>query len=186
MLNKIPKLFNLMIPDFTLPPIFATIGEKLPQFPHGLMLCAALNIANKLQLLANQDLTTLENKNFCVRATDTGGTAFFTYKNGFFMPIFNYSNAKIDLTFVAKFSTYLQLLTHSENANTLIFNRSLILEGDENLVSVVKQMLDSVEFKLPDLQKFGFANALNPLNPLNFLNFLNINLPGFSHSYTQK
>ena len=62
MLNKIPKLFNFMIPDFTLPPIFATIGEKLPQFPHGLMLCAALNIANKLQLLANQDLKKLDSE----------------------------------------------------------------------------------------------------------------------------
>lgn len=183
MLNKIPKLFNFMIPDFTLPPIFATIGEKLPQFPHGLMLCAALNIANKLQLLANQDLTKLENKNFCVKATDSGGNAFFTYKNGFFTPIFNYANSKIDLTFVAKFSTYLQLLTHSENANTLIFNRSLILQGDEDLVNIVKQMLDSVEFKLPDLQKFGFANALNPLK---FMNLLNINLPGFSNSSAQK
>ena len=84
---------------------------------------------------------------------------------------------------MAKFSTYLQLLTHSENANTLIFNRSLILQGDEDLVNIVKQMLDSVEFKLPDLQKFGFANALNPLK---FMNFLNINLPGFSNSSAQK
>ena len=152
-------------------------------FDHLLILLLLLHFLVHLQLLANQDLTKLENKNFCVKATDSGGNAFFTYKNGFFTPIFNYANSKIDLTFVAKFSTYLQLLTHSENANTLIFNRSLILQGDEDLVNIVKQMLDSVEFKLPDLQKFGFANALNPLK---FMNFLNINLPGFSNISAQK
>ncbi len=185
MLEHLPKFFNLMIPDFTLPPIVASIGEKLPQFPHGLILCATLNLAKRLQLLPTQDLSILENKNFCVKAVDTGGTAFFTYQNDLFTPIFNYSNAKIDIIFTAKFSTYLQLLTHSENANSLIINNALIVEGNEELVTVVKQMLNSIEFKLPDLQALGFSNLnntsnFNPLQLLQFFNIFNFKLPGFS------
>ncbi|MBL8418466.1 MAG: SCP2 sterol-binding domain-containing protein [Dechloromonas sp.] len=139
------------IPKFRLPGFVAGIGEKLPQWPHGLALVAGLNAALKMKLLPESELTALDGKLFRVQVRDTGGTAHFTFSGGLFRPVFR-PEREPDLAFAANLSAYLQLLTRQEDPDTLFFNRELEITGDTELGLIVKNMLDAVEWpKLPRL-----------------------------------
>ena len=134
------------IPKFRLPAVIASLGQKLPQWPHALVLVTALNTALKIKLLPDSELTALDDKVFRVRVIDTGGEASFTYRNGMFRPIFRVGREP-DLAFAAHLSAYLQLLARQEDPDTLFFNRELSIEGDTELGLIVKNMLDAVEWK---------------------------------------
>ena len=133
------------IPKFTLPAFVASLGEKLPQWPHALALVAGLNAALKMKLLPESELTALEDKLFRVRVRDTGGEATYTYRNGLFRPVFR-PEREPDLAFAANLSAYLQLLARQEDPDTLFFNRELEITGDTELGLIVKNMLDAVEW----------------------------------------
>lgn len=137
------------IPKFRLPALIATIGQKLPQWPHSLSLVTGLNIALKLNLLPIDSLDALEGRSFRVRVLDTGGEANFTYRGGLFRPLMS-PVGEPDLAFAANLSAYLQLLARQEDPDTLFFNRELEITGDTELGLLVKNMLDAVEWpKLP-------------------------------------
>lgn len=139
------------IPKFRLPGFVAAIGQKLPQWPHGLALVAGLNAALKIKLLPESELTALEDKLFRIQVLDTGGTAHFTYRSGLFRPVFR-AGREPDLAFAAHLSAYLQLLARHEDPDTLFFNRELEITGDTELGLLVKNMLDAVEWPgLPHL-----------------------------------
>ena len=142
---------NFTIPKFRLPSFVANVGQKLPQWPHGLALVTGLNAALKMKLLPESELTALEDKLFRVQVIDTGGTAHFTYRNGLFRPVFQ-PEREPDLAFAANLSAYLQLLTRQEDPDTLFFNRELEITGNTELGLIVKNMLDAVDWpKLPHL-----------------------------------
>lgn len=140
---------DFSIPKFRLPRFIAAIGQKLPQWPHGLVLVTALNGALKMKWLPASELTALEDKLFRVHVLDTGGTAHFTYRDGLFRPVFH-AGREPDLAFAAHLSAYLQLLARQEDPDTLFFNRELEITGDTELGLLVKNMLDAVEWpRLP-------------------------------------
>jgi predicted lipid carrier protein YhbT len=142
---------NFTIPKFRLPAFVASLGHKLPQWPHALALVAGLNTALKLKLLPESELALLEDKLFRVRINDTGGEASYTYRNGMFRPVFR-PGREPDLAFAANLSAYLQLLARQEDPDTLFFNRELEITGDTELGLIVKNMLDAVEWpRLPRL-----------------------------------
>ena len=142
---------DFTIPKFRLPGFVAALGEKLPQWPHGLFLVTGLNAALKMKLLPESELAALEDKIFRVQVRDTGGTAHFTYRGGLFRPLFSVAREP-DLAFAANLSAYLQLLARQEDPDTLFFNRELEITGDTELGLIVKNMLDAVEWpKLPRL-----------------------------------
>ena len=142
---------NFTIPKFRLPSFVANVGQKLPQWPHGLALVTGLNAALKMKLLPESELTALEDKLFRVQVLDTGGTAHFTYRKGLFRPVFQ-PEREPDLAFAANLSAYLQLLTRQEDPDTLFFNRELEITGNTELGLIVKNMLDAVDWpKLPHL-----------------------------------
>ena len=142
---------DFTLPKFRLPGFIASIGEKLPQWPHGLVLATGLNAALKMKLLSESELTALDDKLFRVQVRDTGGTAHFTYRGGLFRPVFR-PEREPDLAFAANLSAYLQLLARQEDPDTLFFNRELEITGDTELGLLVKNMLDAVEWpKLPQL-----------------------------------
>ena len=145
---------NLTIPRFRLPAFIASIGRKLPQWPHALILVGGLNAALKMKLLPESELELLENKLFRVRVNDTGGEASYTYRDGMFRPVFR-PDREPDLAFAADLSAYLQLLARQEDPDTLFFNRELEITGDTELGLVVKNMLDAVEW--PSLPRFPLA-----------------------------
>ncbi|OMG56238.1 sterol-binding protein [Azonexus hydrophilus] len=142
---------NFVIPRFRLPAFIAGIGQKLPQWPHALVLVGALNAALKMKLLPETELTALEDKLFRVRVLDTGGEACYTFSNGLFRPVFR-PQREPDLAFAANLSAYLQLLARQEDPDTLFFNRELEITGDTELGLIVKNMLDAIEW--PALPQF--------------------------------
>lgn len=142
---------DFTIPKFRLPAIIATIGCKLPQWPHALALVAGLNAALKMKLLPESELTALEDKLFRVRVLDTGGEACYTFHGGLFRPVFR-PQREPDLAFAANLSAYLQLLARQEDPDTLFFNRELEITGDTELGLIVKNMLDAVEWPKPPLR----------------------------------
>lgn len=142
---------NFVIPRFRLPALIASIGQKLPQWPHALVLVGALNAALKMKLLPESELTALEDKLFRVRVLDTGGEACYTFSNGLFRPVFR-PQREPDLAFAANLSAYLQLLARQEDPDTLFFNRELEITGDTELGLIVKNMLDAIEW--PTLPQF--------------------------------
>lgn len=155
MSNSFLKSFT--IPKFKLPPIVSAIGNRLPQWPHALVLIAGLNAVLKMKLLPADSLELLEGRSFLVDVLDTGGRASFTYRNGLFRPLFTIPETP-DLAFRANLSAFLQLLARQEDPDTLFFNRDLSIEGDTELGLIVKNMLDAVEWptlsQLPGLPAF--------------------------------
>ena len=147
------------IPKFQLPGFIARIGEKLPQWPHAVALTTALNAAAKLRVLPEDSLAQLEDKTFVVQVYDTGGQAAFTYRGGFFRPLFAIP-ATPDLAFRANLSAFLQVASRQEDPDTLFFNRELSIEGDTELGLIVKNMLDAVDlsqFRLPRLPRLPLS-----------------------------
>ncbi|MFC5302195.1 ubiquinone anaerobic biosynthesis accessory factor UbiT [Azospira restricta] len=145
------------IPKFQLPGFIARIGEKLPQWPHAVALTTALNAAAKLGLLPEDSLAAMEGKTFVVQVYDTGGQAAFTYRGGFFRPLFRPAGTP-DLAFRANLSAFLQVATRQEDPDTLFFNRELSIEGDTELGLIVKNMLDAIDLsqlkpRLPQLPR---------------------------------
>jgi O2-independent ubiquinone biosynthesis accessory factor UbiT len=136
---------SLTIPKFKLPALIASLGQKLPQWPHALVLVGALNAALKMKLLPESELELLEDKLFRVRVLDTGGEASYTFRHGLFRPVFR-PEREPDLSFAANLSAYLQLLARQEDPDTLFFNRELEITGDTELGLIVKNMLDAVEW----------------------------------------
>ena len=136
---------DFTIPKFRLPGFVAALGQKLPQWPHGLVLVAGLNAALKMELLPESGLNALAAQLFRVQVLDTGGTAHFTYRGGLFRPVFR-AERDPDLAFAAHFSAYLQLLARQEDPDTLFFNRELEITGDTEPGVLVKNMLDAVEW----------------------------------------
>jgi len=136
---------SLTIPSFTLPPLVARIGNKLPQWPHAVALTAGLNAVVKMKLLPDDSLELLENRSFLIDVLDTGGRAAFTFRNGLFRPLFSIPETA-DLAFRANLSAFLQLAARQEDPDTLFFNRTLSIEGDTELGLIVKNMLDAMEW----------------------------------------
>lgn len=144
---------NFTIPKFRLPGFVASMGQKLPQWPHGLAVVAGLNAALKMKLLPESELTALEGKCFRVSILDTGGIAHFTYRGGRFRPVFSVQREPA-LAFAAHLSAYLQLLARQEDPDTLFFKRELEITGDTELGLLVKNLLDAVDWpQLPELPK---------------------------------
>ena len=146
--------FSFTIPKFKLPALLATLGRKLPQWPHTLVLCTGLNAACKMRLLPEDDLKRLEGKTFLLDVLDTGSCAAFTYRNELFRPLYT-PVATPDLAFRANLSAFLQLAARQEDPDSLFFSRELSIEGDTELGLIVKNMLDAVEWpKLPQIPVF--------------------------------
>ena len=145
---------SLRVPRFKLPSFVAAVGQRLPQWPHALVLTAGLNAMLKMKLLPEDSLALFEGRSFLVDVLDTGGKACFTYRDGLFRPLFSVP-ASPDLAFGANLSAFLQMMLRQEDPDTLFFNRELSIEGDTELGLVAKNMLDAVEWPtLPSLPVF--------------------------------
>lgn len=155
MANNVLKSFS--IPRFKLPAFVSVVGNKLPQWPHAVVLTTGLNAVVKMKLLPEDSLELLEGRSFLIDVLDTGGRACFTYRDGLFRPLFAPPETP-DLAFRANLSAFLQLVARQEDPDTLFFNRELSIDGDTELGLVVKNMLDAVEWpkllRLPGIPAF--------------------------------
>jgi predicted lipid carrier protein YhbT len=130
------------LPDFTLPAIFSRIGSRLPQLPPALALTVALNLALG-RWLPREPLAPLVGKRFALRVTDAGLTLRFALEERGFRPSSDMRVA--DLTISARTRDFLALVTQEEDADSLFFNRRLLMEGDTELGLLVKNTLDGLE-----------------------------------------
>lgn len=153
---------HFLIPRFRLPGLLASVGARLPQWPHSLALVTALNAAAKMGLLPKDSLALLEGRTFVVEVIDAGGRASFTYRGDLFRPLLSAPQSP-DLSFSANLSAFLQLLARQEDPDTLFFSRELSIVGDTELGLVIKNMLDAVE--LPTLPKLSPLRHFNPARP---------------------
>lgn len=133
---------ELKLPDFTLPPFLARLGDRLPQLPPALALIAGLNLALD-RLIPREPLQPLVGKRFVIRVADAGLTLRFGYSARGFHPLFD--GAPPDLKISARARDFMALLAREEDADTLFFNRRLRMEGDTDLGLLVKNTLDGIE-----------------------------------------
>jgi predicted lipid carrier protein YhbT len=138
---------------YTLPGIVTRLGAMLPQWPHSVALCTALNAAASMRLLPEDPLAYLEGRTFVVQVADAGSEAAFTCRGRIFRPI--PAPETPDLLFRANVSAYLKLLRREEDPDTLFFRRELAIVGDTELSLIVKNMLDAI-----DLPRMGDLTAL--------------------------
>lgn len=135
---------RMRIPHFRLPAAMARLGARLPQWPHAVALCTALNLAVRMRLLPRDGIAQLEQRTFRVVAIDAGSEARLIWRNGMAQPLLG-DRRDYDLTLRADVSAFLRLLARQEDPDTLFFNRELEIEGDTELGLIVKNMLDAVD-----------------------------------------
>ncbi|MGB4674335.1 MAG: SCP2 sterol-binding domain-containing protein [Azovibrio sp.] len=137
------------IPDFRLPGLLKALNQRLPQWPHALSLCLALNTAARLGLLPEEAQTLCAGRVLQVVVEDAGSEALFTCQNGVFRPL--WQNRPADVSFRGELHAYLKLLTRQEDADTLFFNRQLSIAGDTELGLAIKNLLDALDWPPPAL-----------------------------------
>lgn len=131
------------IPAFSLPSPLASLGRRLPQWPHGLALSIALNQALRKRLLALDEIDALEGQPVRIRVIDAGASADVVLRGGRFRAA--PARGEAALTLSATVSAFLQMLTRQEDPDTLFFHRRLAIEGDTELGLLVKNLLDRIE-----------------------------------------
>ena len=142
--SRLPR----QLPDFTLPPVVASLGARLPQLPPTLALLAVLNMALG-RWLPREPLEPLLGKRFTIRVLDAGLNLRFAYGERGFRPLFD--NAPADLVISARSRDFIALLAREEDPDTLFFSRRLLMEGDTDLGLLVKNTLDGIELPTIDL-----------------------------------
>ena len=138
--TKIPA-----VPSFALPTALASIGARLPQWPHAIPITLALNAMIRAGSLGSEQIAELEGKHFRIRVLDAGTVADFSVQKGRFVPSL-LPVVTPDLCFSASLSAYLQLIARQEDPDTLFFARRLSIEGDTELGLQVKNMFDAIDF----------------------------------------
>ncbi|MCX8018338.1 MAG: SCP2 sterol-binding domain-containing protein [Rhodocyclaceae bacterium] len=136
------------------------LGDKLPQLPPTLALVAGLNLALG-RLIPAEPLTPLIGKRFTIRVKDAGLTLRFTYGARGFRPAF--AGTAADLTITARARDFLALLLREEDADTLFFNRRLVMEGDTDLGLLVKNTLDGIDLPRFEPARLALAERLSRL-----------------------
>lgn len=126
-----------------LPNLIATIGRRLPQFPHSVALAIGLNIALK-PLLAEDTIAMLRNRPIGIRVEDAGVDLRVRLGDWGFVPLSG--DVQPDVCFSASALDFYLMARRAEDPDTLFFNRRLKIEGDTELGLVVKNALDSVDW----------------------------------------
>jgi predicted lipid carrier protein YhbT len=144
-------LFSLPdIPEFRLPEVVRRVNQHLPQWPHALSLCLALNSALRLKILPENTLSLCAGRTFCVAVEDSGSEAFFTCRTDHFCPIWRKNaDTPVDVVFRGELHAYLRLLTRQDDPDTLFFKRQLSIEGDTELGLAIKNLLDAIDWPPP-------------------------------------
>lgn len=138
----------MKMPQLTFPAPLAKMFLLLPQYPHALLFTGFLNAALSAHIRPG-DLQALHGKHICIRVRDAGIEFHFSVTPTAFV-----ARRRVlypDLTISAGMRDFLLLGLRQEDADTLFFNRRLILEGDTELGLFVKNTLDALEMPVLDI-----------------------------------
>ncbi len=137
------RIASLRIPAFTVPAPLARLAARLPQQPPAFALATALNLALG-RILPRDQLEPLTGRHLRMCVTDAGLTLDFGLTANGFRHVA--ATGKPDLIISATVRDYLALALREEDADTLFFNRRLLMEGDTDLGLLVKNTLDAVDW----------------------------------------
>jgi predicted lipid carrier protein YhbT len=138
----------MKIPQIAFPAPLAKMFSLLPQYPHAVLFTGFLNAALSAHIRP-RDLPALHGKQVCIRMRDTGIEFHFSVTPTAFVA--RRRTSRPDLTISADARDFLLLGLRREDADTLFFNRRLILEGDTELGLFVKNTLDALEIPVLDI-----------------------------------
>ncbi|MDR1646973.1 MAG: SCP2 sterol-binding domain-containing protein [Zoogloeaceae bacterium] len=142
------------IPEFHLPQWLQRLHQRLPQWPHAIPLCCALNLGLRLKALPADLRALCEGKTIRLVLEDGGSEARIVCRNGCFHPDWK-AAGEADVTFRGELHAYLKLLTRQEDPDTLFFNRQIAIEGDTELGLGIKNLLDALDWPPPFLEKLN-------------------------------
>ena len=134
---------NLRLPAFVLPRPLAQLASRLPQQPPTQLLVLALNLALG-PVLDRENLAPLQGRHLRLRVLDAGLTLDFSLGPERFQR--HPGHATPDLCFSANTRDFIALALREEDADTLFFDRRLLLEGDTELGLLVKNTLDAIDW----------------------------------------
>lgn len=122
-----------------LPPLFATLGRRVPGALVSLHFVAGLELARRLKWL--EPPAELEGRSFAITVEDLGLRSSFVVRDGAFRPAWNRGPAELELG--ARLAEFLALMREETDADTLFFQRRLRISGDTELGLIVKNWLDA-------------------------------------------
>jgi predicted lipid carrier protein YhbT len=141
-----------VIPEFRFPDLLRRLNQRLPQWPHGVSLCLALNGAARLGVLPPDAAMLCEGRAIRIVVEDGGTEARVTCRGGVFYPVWREGEGA-DVSFRGELHAYLKLLARQEDPDTLFFKRQLTIEGNTELGLAIKNLLDAIDWPPPVLER---------------------------------
>jgi len=134
----LPKL-----PQFTLPPVVASIVSRLPPQPPAFVLTRALDLGVG-PVVPREAVGPLVGRRFALIVRDLGLAVHFESTPADFRA----SEAPYapELTIAASLRDFIALALREEDPDTLFFARRLSIEGDTDLGLTVKNLLDGIDW----------------------------------------
>lgn len=124
-----------------IPTPVAQFISLLPHHPGSAIFSSMLNLTLSKKLPAEM-CQQIQGKHFKINVTDARATFCFLFDGASFKAR---SDAGIfDLTICASAQDFFLLATHKEDADTLFFNRRLVMQGDTDLGLLIKNTLDAL------------------------------------------
>jgi O2-independent ubiquinone biosynthesis accessory factor UbiT len=117
---------------------------RLPQYPGSVLFAAALNLGLKRHL-PKDTYRQLLGKGFEIALMDVGARFRFKATPGGFVALRRSENA--DLSIMANAHDFGLLASGEDDADTLYFERRLVVEGATELALLVKNTLDAIDGK---------------------------------------
>jgi O2-independent ubiquinone biosynthesis accessory factor UbiT len=134
----LPKL-----PQFTLPPVVASIVSRLPPQPPAFVLTRALDLGVG-PVVPREAVAPLVGRRFALIVRDLGLAVHFEgTPAGFRASAAPYAP---ELTIAASLRDFVALALREEDPDTLFFARRLAIEGDTDLGLTVKNLLDGIDW----------------------------------------
>jgi predicted lipid carrier protein YhbT len=128
--------------SFILPAPIGAAGRHLPRFPASIALATALNVVLRRKL-PPELFERLAGRKVAIEVPDLGTVMTFRIHGTRFIPCRD--SALPDVQFRASAYDFASLAARQQDADTLFFNRRLMVEGDTELALLVKNSLDTVE-----------------------------------------
>ncbi len=136
-----------------LPPLFATLGKRLPAYPGSLLCVAALNLVLRPHLPGDVR-DGLAGRHLRVRVSDAGVAFDFTWRGDGFAAVGGPGPGGVpDLEIAANARDFMALARREQDPDTLFFARRLSMEGDTELGLLVKNTLDAIDVPLTELAR---------------------------------
>jgi O2-independent ubiquinone biosynthesis accessory factor UbiT len=129
-----------------IPALFGALVAAFPQYPHGALLSAALNLFAR-NLFAADETARLDGKVIRLHVRDAGLRLTLRIARNSYAPCRNGTTP--DATVSADAREFLLLALGSADPDTLFFDRRLTIAGDTEVGLLVKNALDRVVLPLP-------------------------------------